>query len=98
MQRTLDTVISIKHVRHVLGSRDAIATSIALCTTSIPENTDIIYTRVRTSQLANKLFSTVDKSRTSCYHLATRLMGPTDSQQVVPTSLISPARNKLLTS
>ena len=31
-------MISIKHVRHVLGSRDAIATSIALCTTSMPEN------------------------------------------------------------
>jgi hypothetical protein len=40
----------------------------------------------------------VDKSGTSCYHLVTRLMRPTDSQQVVPTSLISSARNKLLTS
>ena len=38
------------------------------------------------------------KSGTSCYHLVTRLMRPTDSQQVVPTSLISSARNKLLTS
>ena len=37
-----------------------------------------------------------DKSGTSCYHLAT--MGLTDSQQVVPTSLISSTRNKLLTS
>jgi hypothetical protein len=43
------------------------------------------------------LFPVVDKSGTSCYHLATRLMRPTDSQQVVPTSLISSARNKLLT-
>jgi hypothetical protein len=38
VQRTLDTVMSIKHVRHLLGSHDAIATSIALCTTSMPEN------------------------------------------------------------
>ncbi len=37
------------------------------------------------------------KSGTSCYHLVTRLMRPTDSQQVVPTSLITSARNKLLT-
>jgi hypothetical protein len=43
------------------------------------------------------LFPVVDKSGTSCYHLVTRLMRPTDSQQVVPTSLISSARNKLLT-
>ena len=55
------------------------------------------------SQLVNKmcshcLFPVVDKSGTSCYHLGTRLMRPTDSQQVVPTSLISSARNKLLTS
>ena len=44
------------------------------------------------------LFPVVDKSGTSCYHLVTRLMRPTDSQQVVPTILISSARNKLLTS
>jgi hypothetical protein len=52
------------------------------------------------SQVVNKmcLFPVVDKSGTSCYHLVTRLMRPTDSQQVVPTSLISSARNKLLTS
>ena len=40
----------------------------------------------------------LDKSGTSCYHLVTRLMRPTDSQQVVPASLISSARHKLLTS
>ena len=39
-----------------------------------------------------------EPSVTSCYHLVTRLMRVTDSQQVVPTSLISSARNKLLTS
>jgi hypothetical protein len=55
------------------------------------------------SQLVNKmcsqcLFPVFDKSGTSCYHLVTRLMRPTDSQQVVPTSLISSARNKFLTS
>jgi hypothetical protein len=32
------------------------------------------------------------------YHLVTRVMRPTDSQQDVPTSLIWSARNKLLTS
>jgi hypothetical protein len=41
------------------------------------------------------LFPVVEKSGTSCYHLVTRLMRPTDSQQVVPTSLISSACNKL---
>jgi hypothetical protein len=55
------------------------------------------------SQLINKmcshcLFPVVDKSGTSYYHLVTRLMRPTDSQQVVPTSLISSARNKLMTT
>jgi hypothetical protein len=40
----------------------------------------------------------VDKSGTSCYYLVTRLMRSTDSQQVVPISLISYASNKLLTS
>ena len=44
------------------------------------------------------IFPAVGKSRTSCYHLVTRLTRPTDSQEVVPTSLISSARNKLLTS
>ena len=58
---------------------------------------------VKISQRVNKmcsrcLFPVVDKSGTSCYHLVTRLTRPTDSQQVVPTSLISSARNKLLTS
>jgi hypothetical protein len=37
------------------------------------------------------LFPVVDKSRTSCYQLVTRFTRPTDSQQVVPTSLISSA-------
>jgi hypothetical protein len=37
-------------------------------------------------------------SGTSFYQLVTRLMRPTDSQQVVPTSLILSACNKLLTS
>jgi hypothetical protein len=60
-------------------------------------------TRVKISQLVNKLYShclfpVVDKSGTSCYHLVTRLTRPTDSQQVVPTSLISSARNNLLTN
>jgi hypothetical protein len=59
--------------------------------------------RVKISQLVNKmcshcLFPVVDKSGTSCYHLVTRLTRPTDSQQVIPTSLISSARNKLITS
>ena len=59
--------------------------------------------RVKISQLVNKicshcLFPVVDKSGTSCYHLVTRLMRPTESQQVVPTSLISSARNKLMTT
>jgi hypothetical protein len=44
------------------------------------------------------LFPVADKSGTTCYHLVTRLTRPTDSQQVVPTSLISSARNMLLTS
>jgi hypothetical protein len=60
-------------------------------------------TRVKISQLVNKMcshcfFVVVDKPRTSCYHLVTALMRPTDSQQVVPTSLISSACNKLLPS
>ena len=59
-------------------------------------------TRVEISQLVDKmnshcLFPVVSKSRTS-YHLGTRLMRPTDSQQVVPTSLLSSAHSKLLTS
>ena len=54
------------------------------------------------TQFVNKmcshcLFPVVDKSGTSCYHLVTRLMRQTDSQQVVPTSLISSASYKLLT-
>jgi hypothetical protein len=60
-------------------------------------------TRLKISQLVSKmcshcLFPVVYKSGTSCYHLVTRLMRPTDSQQVVPTSLISSARNIFLTS
>ena len=60
-------------------------------------------TRVEISQLLNNmcshcLFPVIDKPETSCYHLVTTLMRPTDSQQVVLTSLISSARNKLLTS
>ena len=55
------------------------------------------------SQLVNKmcshcLFPVVDKSGTSYYHLVTRLMTVTNLQQVVPTSLISSARKKLLTT
>jgi hypothetical protein len=61
------------------------------------------YTREKISHRVNKmcshcLFPLVDESGTSCYHLATMLTRPTDSQQVIPTSLISSARNKLLTS
>ena len=40
--------------------------------------------------------SCCDKSGTSCYHLATRLMTVTDLLQVVPTRLIQAVRNKLL--
>ena len=36
-----------------------------------------------------RLFPVVDKSGTSYSHLLKRLTRPTDSQQVVPTSLIS---------
>jgi hypothetical protein len=62
----------------------------------------VVYTP-KNLQLVNKmcshcLFPVVDKSGTSCYHLVTRLMRPTDLQQVVLTSLISSARNQLLTS
>ena len=42
------------------------------------------------------LFSVVDKSGTSCYHLVTRLMRPTHTQHAAPTSLISSARNKFV--
>jgi hypothetical protein len=45
-----------------------------------------------TKMRSHCLFPVVDKSGTSCYHLVTRVMRPTDSQQVVPTSLISSAR------
>ena len=68
---------------------------------AITKNTVLVSnTRVKVSQLVNKMYSyclfpVVDKPRTSCYHLVTRLMRPTDSQQVVPTSLISFAPNKL---
>ena len=46
------------------------------------------YTRVKISQPVNKmrshcLFPVVDNSGTSCHHLVTRLIRPTDSQQVV---------------
>ena len=59
--------------------------------------------RIKSHSLSTRLYClspVVDKSGTSCYHLLTRVMRPTDSQQVVPTSLISGlisyARNKLL--
>jgi hypothetical protein len=45
------------------------------------------------------LFPVVDKSGTSCYVLVSMLMTVTQTRKhVVPTSLISSARNKLLTS
>jgi hypothetical protein len=44
-----------------------------------------------TKMRSHCLFAVVDKSGTSCYQLVTRLMRPTDSQQVVSTSLISSA-------
>ena len=43
------------------------------------------------------LFQIFDKSKTSCYHLVTRLMRPTDLQQAVSTTRNKSARNKLLT-
>jgi hypothetical protein len=61
------------------------------------------YTR-KISQLVNKtrshcLFPVVDMSETSCFHLVTRLMSPTDSHATsCSTKLISSACNKLLTS
>ena len=48
------------------------------------------------SETVSRSLLLVDKSGTSCYHLVTRLMRPTDSQEVVPTSLMSSARNKVL--
>ena len=39
----------------------------------------------------NKSIVTAKKTKTSCYHLVTRFVRRTDSQQVVPTSLISSA-------
>ena len=48
--------------------------------------------RTACSQLLTRLEQVV------MYHLVTKLMRSTDPQQVVPTSLISSARNKLLTS
>jgi hypothetical protein len=58
-------------------------------------------TRAKISQLVNRMcshcfFPVVNKSGTSCYHLVTRLMMPTDSQQVVQTSPVSSARNNLM--
>ena len=47
---------------------------------------------VRTA--CSQLFS--DKSGTSCQHLVTRLTTVPEFLKVVPTSLISPARNNLL--
>ena len=60
------------------------------------------HAQIKISQVFNKmcsqcLFPDVYKSGTSCYQLVTKLMRSTDLQQVVPTSLISSARNKLLT-
>jgi hypothetical protein len=59
--------------------------------------------RVKILQHVNKMcshcfFPVANKSGTSCYHLVTRSMRPTSSQQVVRTSLIPSARNKLLTN
>ena len=48
--------------------------------------------RTACSQLLTRLEQVV------MYHRVTKLMRSTDPQQVVPTSLISSARNKLLTS
>ena len=58
-------------------------------------------TRAKISQqLVNNmcacLFPVVEKSGTNCYHFVTRLTRPTDSRQVVATSLISFVRNKLM--
>jgi hypothetical protein len=59
--------------------------------------------RVKILQHVNKMcshcfFPVANKSGTSCYHLVTRSMRPTSSQQVVRTSLIPSAPNKLLTN
>ncbi len=64
----------------------------------------ILTSTLEISQFVNELWShclfpVVDKSGTSCYHLVTRLMRPTDWQQVVPTSLPrTKLFNKLVTT
>jgi hypothetical protein len=66
---------------------------IKVAITSHANACDFWYTRKNLTymQLVNKmcshcLFPVVHKSGTSCYHVVKRLMGPTDSQQIVPTS------------
>ena len=66
-------------------------------------NSELTYStfQLKFSPLVNKmrshfLFLVIDKSWTSFYHLVVRLMRPTDLQQVVPTNLISSARNESL--
>jgi hypothetical protein len=55
-------------------------------------------TRMRAATLLSKVLYVwkTHSLSTRCHHFVTRLVRPTDSQQVVPTSLIY-ARNKLLT-
>ena len=58
-----------------------------------------LYSRHTVFIVGKCMFPVVDKSGTSCYHhFVARLGSPTDLQQVVPISLSSSARNKLLTS
>jgi hypothetical protein len=57
-------------------------------------------TRVKNPQFVNKLYPHCLSSVVwaKCYHLVGIVARPTDSKQVVPKSLISSARDKLLTS
>ena len=61
----------------------SIGTTVKLLTFFFELILSVYFTHVKSSQLVNKmcshcLFPVVDKSGTSCYHLVTRLMRPTD--------------------
>ena len=74
-----------------------------VCTADFHQTVTEQTIRLKISQLVNKmcshqLFPVVDKSGTSCYHLVTRLMeGNRLTTSCSTTSLISSARNKLIT-